>query len=81
MPGDLVKYPKVGRTQLQDAVPMTVGQEFTAWSETLAEARIQDARGLLQEINDTSTAADTGSPFSVRRDGYRQRNHRRPRLP
>ena len=29
--------PKVGRTQLQDAVPMTVGQEFAAWAATLVE--------------------------------------------
>ena len=26
---------KMGRTQLQDAVPMTVGQEFHAWAESL----------------------------------------------
>ena len=38
--------PKVGRTQLQDAVPMTVGQEFAAWAATLVEeqARILDSR-------------------------------------
>jgi aspartate ammonia-lyase len=54
--------PKVGRTQLQDAVPMTVGQEFAAWGATLAEeeARIHDARGLLQEINLGATAIGTG---------------------
>ncbi|MCV5737549.1 lyase family protein, partial [Escherichia coli] len=28
---------KMGRTQLQDAVPMTVGQEFHAWAVTLNE--------------------------------------------
>ena len=28
---------KMGRTQLQDAVPMTLGQEFTAYAATLAE--------------------------------------------
>lgn len=54
--------PKVGRTQLQDAVPMTVGQEFSAWSATLAEeqARIVDSRGLLSEINLGATAIGTG---------------------
>ena len=54
--------PKVGRTQLQDAVPMTVGQEFAAWAATLAEeeARIQDSRGLLLEINLGATAIGTG---------------------
>jgi aspartate ammonia-lyase len=56
------RVPKVGRTQLQDAVPMTVGQEFSAWSATLAEeqARILDSRGLLSEINLGATAIGTG---------------------
>jgi aspartate ammonia-lyase len=54
--------PKVGRTQLQDAVPMTVGQEFSAWAATLVEeqARILDSRGLLSEINLGATAIGTG---------------------
>ncbi|MGY1809282.1 aspartate ammonia-lyase [Blastococcus sp. SYSU D00669] len=54
--------PKIGRTQLQDAVPMTVGQEFAAWAATLAEeqARILDSRGLLAEINLGATAIGTG---------------------
>ena len=54
--------PKVGRTQLQDAVPMTVGQEFAAWSATLVEeqARILDSRRLLREINLGATAIGTG---------------------
>lgn len=54
--------PKVGRTQLQDAVPMTVGQEFAAWAATLVEeqARIVDSRGLLREINLGATAIGTG---------------------
>lgn len=54
--------PKVGRTQLQDAVPMTVGQEFAAWAWTLAEeqARILDARSLLREVNLGATAIGTG---------------------
>ena len=39
---------KMGRTQLQDAVPMTLGQEFEAFAETLsgeilALERIQQA--------------------------------------
>jgi len=54
--------PKVGRTQLQDAVPMTVGQEFAAWAATLVEeqARILDSRALLREINLGATAIGTG---------------------
>ena len=53
---------KVGRTQLQDAVPMTVGQEFGAWAATIAEeqARILDARSLLVEVNLGATAIGTG---------------------
>jgi aspartate ammonia-lyase len=53
--------PKVGRTQLQDAVPMTVGQEFAAWAATLVEeqARILDSRALLREINLGATAIGT----------------------
>ena len=30
---------KIGRTQLQDAVPMTLGQEFNAYASTLAKTR------------------------------------------
>ncbi|GAA3092600.1 aspartate ammonia-lyase [Kribbella aluminosa] len=54
--------PKIGRTQLQDAVPMTVGQELGAFAVTLREelARLQDSRGLLCEINLGATAIGTG---------------------
>ncbi|MEV0703530.1 aspartate ammonia-lyase [Saccharopolyspora sp. NPDC050389] len=53
---------KVGRTQLQDAVPMTLGQEFTAMGVTLAEDsdRIGEALPLLHEINLGATAIGTG---------------------
>jgi len=56
---DLVK---VGRTQLQDAVPMTVGQEFGAWDAALGEeqSRIADMYGLLDRINLGGTAIGTG---------------------
>ena len=36
---------KMGRTQLQDAVPMTLGQEFAAYAVTLAEDRQRLAGG------------------------------------
>jgi len=54
--------PKIGRTQLQDAVPMTVGQELGAYAVTLREelARLEDAQGLLCEINLGATAIGTG---------------------
>jgi aspartate ammonia-lyase len=53
---------KVGRTQLQDAVPMTLGQEFTAFAVTLGEdeQRLAEAKALLAEINLGGTAIGTG---------------------
>jgi len=53
---------KMGRTQLQDAVPMTLGQEFTAFGETLAgEVRTLEAvQNVLCEINMGATAIGTG---------------------
>jgi len=53
---------KMGRTQLQDAVPMTLGQEFGAWSVTVGEdiARVREAQALIHEINMGATAIGTG---------------------
>ncbi len=53
---------KMGRTQLQDAVPMTLGQEFAAWSHTLGEDtdRIAEVTRLLCEVNLGATAIGTG---------------------
>ncbi|GAB3617904.1 aspartate ammonia-lyase [Okibacterium endophyticum] len=53
---------KVGRTQLQDAVPMTLGQEFHGFATTLGEdhARLTETVGLLGEINMGATAIGTG---------------------
>jgi len=53
---------KMGRTQLQDAVPMTLGQEFTAWSIMLKEdmARLSEMKKHLKEINLGATAIGTG---------------------
>jgi aspartate ammonia-lyase len=53
---------KMGRTQLQDAVPMTLGQEFTAFGETLAgEVRaLETMQNVLCEINMGATAIGTG---------------------
>jgi aspartate ammonia-lyase len=52
---------KMGRTQLQDAVPMTLGQEFGAFASTLAEdrQRLREARALLHEVNLGGTAIGT----------------------
>ena len=53
---------KMGRTQLQDAVPMTLGQEFRAYGVTLGEdiERLQEAARLMVEINMGATAIGTG---------------------
>ncbi|WP_207263934.1 aspartate ammonia-lyase [Desulfovibrio sp. Huiquan2017] len=53
---------KMGRTQLQDAVPMTLGQEFSAWSVMIGEdmQRLDEAQALVHEINMGATAIGTG---------------------
>ena len=53
---------KMGRTQMQDAVPMTLGQEFMAFSHTLREDvdRLAEAQLLIREINLGATAIGTG---------------------
>ncbi len=53
---------KMGRTQLQDAVPMTLGQEFNAFATTLGEdvQRLREAAKLLTEVNMGATAIGTG---------------------
>jgi len=52
---------KMGRTQLQDAVPMTLGDEFTAYSVTMREdiQRLKEAQKLVTEINLGATAIGT----------------------
>jgi len=53
---------KVGRTQLQDAVPMTLGQEFSGFAHTLQEDfdRLSEVIPWLNEINMGATAIGTG---------------------
>jgi len=53
---------KMGRTQLQDAVPMTLGQEFEAFAANLlAEIRpLKQNKKLLLEVNMGATAIGTG---------------------
>ena len=53
---------KMGRTQLQDAIPMTLGQEFSTFSTMLDEDinRVSEAMKLLKEINLGATAIGTG---------------------
>ncbi len=53
---------KMGRTQLQDAVPMTLGQEFSTYAVMLEEdqQRLREAALLIQEMNLGATAIGTG---------------------
>ena len=52
---------KMGRTHLQDAVPMSMGDEFNGWGTTIGEEvqRIGESRQLLHEINLGATAIGT----------------------
>ena len=52
---------KIGRTQLQDAVPITLGQEFEAFAATLREdtARLDEVCFFFQEVNLGGTAVGT----------------------
>jgi aspartate ammonia-lyase len=59
---EFASFVKMGRTQLQDAVPMTLGQEFTAFGHTILEDvdRLGEAQALIREINMGATAIGTG---------------------
>ncbi|MHB1053905.1 MAG: lyase family protein [Thiobacillus sp.] len=53
---------KIGRTQLQDAIPMTLRQEFQAFADTLREEtqRFRDLERLLGEVGLGGTAIGPG---------------------
>ncbi|HST72650.1 MAG TPA: aspartate ammonia-lyase [Kocuria rosea] len=53
---------KMGRTQLQDAVPMTLGQEFKAFARTLGDEvqALESIQRVLYEVNMGATAIGTG---------------------
>ncbi len=53
---------KIGRTEMQDAVPMTLGQEFEAYAVMIGESRdsLKRAECLMQEISMGATAIGTG---------------------
>jgi aspartate ammonia-lyase len=57
-----VLIPKSARTHLQDAVPITLGQEFAAYSITIQKCAkwIEDARNELREMGIGGSAAGTG---------------------
>lgn len=60
--GEFSDVIKLGRTQLQDAVPMTLGQEFQAFATTLREdvARLGEIAAFFREVNLGGTAIGTG---------------------
>jgi len=53
---------KIGRTEMQDAVPMTLGQEFSTYAVMLGEdeERLREVLPLISEINMGATAIGTG---------------------
>jgi aspartate ammonia-lyase len=56
------KYVKAGRTHLQDAAPVTLGQEFQAWADTLTDclAGIHQAEESIRELGIGGSAVGTG---------------------
>jgi aspartate ammonia-lyase len=60
--GSYAGQPKLGRTQLQDAVLLTIDEELLAWADHLraAEAQILAASGALLDVNLGGTAVGTG---------------------
>ena len=60
--GDWMSIIKIGRTHLQDATPLTLGQEFSAYFNQLADARhrLSSPMGELGELAQGGTAVGTG---------------------
>jgi fumarate hydratase, class II len=63
---------KIGRTHLMDAVPLTVGQEWSGWAQQIRDAltRIREAEGGLFQLASGGTAVGTGlnAPAHFSRD-------------
>jgi fumarate hydratase class II len=59
---ELAKVAKTGRTHLMDAMPLTLGQELSAWSAQLSSAiaRLDDSAVRLQQLPLGGTAIGTG---------------------
>ena len=59
---EFIDIVKMGRTELQDAVPMTVGQEFHAWAASLESeiALLREAEKHLYAVNMGATAIGSG---------------------
>ena len=76
---------KIGRTHLQDATPLTLGQEFSGYVAQLehAQAALRAALPALHELAIGGTAVGTGlnTHPGIRRAGLRTDLPRRPALP
>ena len=59
---DFAAIVKIGRTHMQDATPLTLGQEFSGYAAQLAHGRrhVEDALGHLRELALGGTAVGTG---------------------
>ncbi len=53
---------KIGRTELQDAMPLSLGQEFSAWAEAMTRFRwrLDKSVDWIREVNLSGTAVGTG---------------------
>ena len=60
--GEFASIVKIGRTHLQDATPLTLGQEVSGWAAQLAHARrhVEAALPHLRELAIGGTAVGTG---------------------
>jgi aspartate ammonia-lyase len=69
--GEFAGVLKTGRTHLQDAVPITLGQEFSGYAECIRKGAgdVALAAGQLEELNIGATAVGTGLNAG---DAYRQ---------
>lgn len=56
------KILKIGRTELQDAMPLSLGQEFSAWAEAVSRFRWRLSKAIdwVREVNISGTAVGTG---------------------
>ena len=66
--GEFADIPKLGRTQLMDAAPITLGEEFGAWAQAIARDRwrIYKAEERLRQVNLGGTAVGTGAAADPR---------------
>lgn len=65
---EFADIPKLGRTQLMDAAPLTLGLEFGAWAQAISRDRwrIYKAEERLRQVNLGGTAVGTGAAADKR---------------